>query len=143
MSRFFGAPASVIKRLLVSTVITGSLIAVSVPVVAAGSVGFGQLFFNGTVVGTTVVPAELPNGGIDPFYGVTNGAAGQLGIAGVAPGSPDYHGGAWAFNAVTFHAAVNPYLLTSAQAVMDAASRGDVVVTRIPSKDFRCPVTQP
>ncbi len=48
---------------------------------------------------------------------MTNGAAGQLGIAGVAPGSADYHGGAWAVNLVTFNAGVMPYLLTSAQAL--------------------------
>jgi len=145
MSRFFGgAPAGVIKRLFVGSLITGSMIAaLNAPVFASDSVGFGHLFFNGSVVGTVVVPADLPNGGIDPFYGVTNGAAGQLGIAGVGPGSVDYHGGAWAFNSVTFNPGVTPYLLTSAQAVMAAASRGDLVVTRLPNKDFRCPVTQP
>src|SRR5690348_4824440 len=69
---------------------------------ADGGATKGTLFFNGGTIHTVVVPAELPNGGIDPFYKVTNGAAGQLGITAVAPGSGDYHGGAWAVNLVSF-----------------------------------------
>ena len=87
--------------------------ALSAPVFATDSVGLGHRFFNGMVVGTVVGPPELPNGG------------------------------AWAFTAVRFNPGVTPYLLTSSGPGMDAASRGDVVVTRIPGKDFRCPVTQP
>jgi len=104
------------------------------------AVGFGTLFYNGGTIHTVVVPAAFPNSGTDPFFKVTNGAAGQLGIAGVAPGSADYHGGAWAVNLVTFNSGVTPYLLTGAQAVQTAASAGDVTVTRVPAADFRCPV---
>ena len=103
----------------------------------------GKLFFNGEVVGTVVVPSSLPNGGIDPFFKVTNGVSGQLGIAGVAPGAPGYHGGAWAVSLVTFHGGVVPQLLTSAQAVLTAETAGLVDVTRDPAADFRCPVVQP
>ena len=103
----------------------------------------GQLFFNGEVVGTVITPSPLPSGGIDPFYKVTNGASGQLGIAGVAPGAPGYHGGAWAVFVVTFRGGVTPYLLTSAGAVRAAQTAGDVAVTRNAAADFRCPVTQP
>ena len=99
----------------------------------------GMLFFNGGVVRTVVVPVSLAAGsGTDPFYAVTNGAAGQLGIAGVAPGSPDYHGGHWAVSTVTF--SVTPYLLKSTADVQAAALAGDVSVTRVGSKDFLCPV---
>jgi hypothetical protein len=115
-------------------------LAVAVPAMATTSKGF--LFHDGEVVGTVVVPANVPAGsGNDPFYAVTNGASGQLGIAGVAPGDGPYHGGRWAFNSVTFNPGVTPYLLTSDEAVFAAAARGDVTVTRMPEKDFRCPVT--
>jgi hypothetical protein len=93
-------------------------------------------------VRTVVVPAHVPPGsGNDPFFAVTNGVSGQLGIAGVAPGDGPYHGGNWAFHAVTFKSGVIPYLLTSDEAVFAAEANGDVTVTRIPENDFRCPVT--
>ena len=113
-----------------------------VGVASASTATHGQLFFNGEVVGTVVVPSSLPNGGIDPFFKVTNGVSGQLGIAGVAPGTPGYHGGAWAVSLVTFHTGFVPHLLTSAQAVQTAETAGLVDVTRDPAADFRCPVVQ-
>jgi len=132
------------KRLIAGSILGGALFLGTALSAAADSsnaaVGFGMLFFNGGTVRTVVVPAAFPNSGTDPFFKVTNGAAGQLGIAGVAPGSADYHGGAWAVNSVTFKAGITPYLLTSAQAVQTAATAGHVTVTRVPSADFRCPV---
>jgi hypothetical protein len=109
---------------------------------AMATTGKGSLFHNGAVVGTVVVPANVPVGsGSDPFYNVTNGAAGQLGIAGVAPGDGPYHGGDWQVWLVTFNGGVTPYLLTSDEAVFAAEAAGDVTVTRAPDADFRCPVT--
>jgi hypothetical protein len=109
----------------------------------AASVGTGSLFFDGRVVGTIVTPAHVEAGtGQDPFYKVTNGAPGQLGIAGVGPGEQSYHGGDWEVFTVTFKAGITPRLLTSGAAVLAAASAGQVTVTRVPSADFRCPVTQ-
>ena len=105
---------------------------------APATTGKGFLYHDGGVVRTVVNPAPLPSGGSDPFYAVTNGAQGQLGIAGVAPGDGPYHGGAWAVYLVTFNVA--PYLLTSDEAVMSAESGGDVTVVRAPDHDFRCPV---
>jgi len=127
------------RRMFLGAAVTGALLAAgSAP--AFASVGFGSLFLDGAVVGTTVVPAPVPAGsGLDPFYAVTNGAAGQLGIAGVGPGDGAYHGGDWEFFSVTFTRA--PYLLTSGDAVMSAAARGDVTILRVPGHDFRCPVT--
>jgi hypothetical protein len=100
----------------------------------------GMLFLNGETVRTFVVPAPLPHGGTDPLFMVTNGASGQLGIAGVGPGEPGYHGGAWAVYTVTFDAGVNPYLLTSDEDVEAAENAGDVTVTRRSDLDNRCPV---
>jgi len=110
---------------------------------ASASTGKGQLYHDGSIVGTVVNPAATPNGGLDPFYAVTNGAAGQLGIASVAPGDGPYHGGLWAVYTVTFNSGVTPYLLTSDEAVFAAEAAGDVTVVRVPDADFRCPVTQP
>ena len=109
---------------------------------AGATTGKGQLFHDGSVVGTVVTPAPIPAGsGTDPFYKVTNGVSEQLGIVGVAPGDGPYHGGSWQVYQVTFNTGVTPYLLTSDEAVAAAATAGDVTVTRAPDADFRCPVT--
>jgi len=107
---------------------------------ALASATHGKVFFNGQVVGTVVTPAAVPGGGTDPFYEVSGGVAGQLGIAGDGPGSPGYRGGLWAVNVVTFTPGTTPFLLTSAQAVLTAQSQGEVTVTRDPAADFRCPL---
>jgi hypothetical protein len=121
-----------------------ALAALVVTLPANATTGKGQLFHDGAVVGTVVAPAPIPAGsGTDPFYKVTNGAGGQLGIAGVAPGDGPYHGGAWQVWLVTFNAGVTPYLLTSDEAVFAARDAGDVTLTRAGDQDFRCPVTQP
>src|SRR5437867_4215469 len=106
----------------------------------AAEPGFGNLYHNGTIVGTVVPPAAFPNQGLDNFYKVTNGAAGQLGIAAVAPGSLDYHGGHWKVFTVTFNSGITPALLTSEDAVLSAQSAGMVTVTRNASADFLCPI---
>jgi hypothetical protein len=111
---------------------------------AGATTGKGQLFHDGSVVGTVVTPAPIAAGsGTDPFYKVTNGVDGQLGVAGVAPGDGPYHGGSWQVYLVAFNSGVTPYLLTSDEAVAAAQAAGDVTVTRSPDADFRCPVTQP
>lgn len=107
----------------------------------ASEVGTGTLFLNGRTVGTVVPPSATPQQGTDPFYVVTNGVEGQLGIAGVGPGEAGYHGGHWAVYLVTFKQGVTAYLLTSDEAVAVALAAGDVTVTRAPEKDFLCPIT--
>jgi hypothetical protein len=124
--------------LAAATAVTAAIVAAP----ATATAGKGFLFHDGAVVGTVVVPAPVPAGsGSDPFFKVTNGADGQLGIAGVAPGDGPYHGGDWQVWLVTFKDGVTPYLLTSDEAVFAAQSAGDVTVTRAPDADFRCPVT--
>jgi hypothetical protein len=91
------------------------------------------------MVRTVVPPARTPQEGRDNFYGFPNGAAaGQKGVVAVAPGDRDYHGGHWAFHAVTFN--VTPYLLTSEEAVLVAAAAGDVTIARVAANDLRCPI---
>jgi hypothetical protein len=132
------------RRLIAGSILGGALfLGTALSAFADSSnaaVGFGTLFYNGSTIHTVVAPAAFPNAGTDPFFKVTNGVVGQLGIAGVAPGTTDYHGGAWAVNLVAFNPGVTPYLLTSAQAVQTAANAGDVTVSRVPAADFRCPV---
>jgi hypothetical protein len=122
-------------------------VAAAVVLVLAGSAGAktgkGQLFLDSDVVGTVVNSSRLPHGGTDPFFMVTNGAMGQLGIAGVGPGQPGYTGGDWAVYRVTFNPGVTPYLLTSDEAVAAAHAAGDVTVVRDAAADFRCPITRP
>lgn len=96
--------------------------------------GFGDLYYEGMVVRTIVPPARMPIRGRDNLYVIP----GQLGVAGVAPGDRDYHGGQWAFHSVAWNVA--PYLLTSEAEVLDAAASGDVTITRVPENDFRCPI---
>ncbi len=117
-------------------------IALVLPVTSAfaATPGFGNLYYNGTVVRTVVPPAAFPNEGRDNFYKVTNGAAGQLGIVAVAPGNSGYHGGHWKVFTVTFNSEITPVLLTSEQAVLSAQNAGMVTVTRNAAADFLCPV---
>jgi hypothetical protein len=130
------------RLLLAASLVAAAGLLVAVPAMA--TTGKGQLFHDGGVVGTVVTPAPIAAGsGTDPFYMVTNGAAGQLGIAGVAPGDGPYHGGSWQVFLVTFNSGVTPYLLTSDEAVFAAEAAGDVTVTRAGDADFRCPVVEP
>jgi hypothetical protein len=127
------------KGMIGLTLAAGILLVAGPP--AGATTGKGQLYLDGDIVGTVVNPAALPNGGTDPFFEVTNGVMGQLGIAGVGPGQAGYTGGDWAVNLVTF--TVEPYLLTSDEEVAAAEAAGDVIVTRDASADFRCPITRP
>lgn len=123
---------------MVAAVAGLALVALAGP--ASASAGKGVLFHDGGTIRTIVVSAPVPGGGTDPFYNVTNGVEGQLGIAGVAPGDGPYHGGSWQVFLVTFDEGVTPYLLTSDEAVFAAEAAGDVTVTRNTAADFRCPV---
>jgi hypothetical protein len=130
------------RVLLAAFLAAATALVVALPTMA--TTGKGQLFHDGAVVGTVVTPAPIaPGSGTDPFYKVTNGASGQLGIAGVAPGDGPYHGGSWQVYDVTFKPGVTPYLLTSDEAVIAARDAGDVTVTRAGDADFRCPVVKP
>ena len=131
------------NRLIVKLVAVAALCTIlAVPVGAsfAAKPGFGNLYYNDTIVRTVVPPSSFPNEGRDNFYKVTNGAEGQLGIAAVAPGDTNYHGGHWKVFKVTFNGGVTPYLLTSEAAVHAAEDAGDVTIVRVAAEDFLCPV---
>lgn len=101
---------------------------------------FGELYYDGGVVRTVIPPAAAPKQGRDPIYPITNGVDGQLPVAAVAPGDKDYHGGKWAVNLVMWKMGTEPYLLTSAQMVLDAEAYGYVTITRVRDADFKCPI---
>src|SRR2546430_17698384 len=111
-------------KIAVAAANAGAALVIAIP--ATATTGKGFLFHDGAVVGTVVVPANVPAGsGTDPFYNVTNGAAGQLGIAGVAPGDGPYHGGDWQGWPGPVQDRVPPSLLPSDGAVVAAhAGRG-------------------
>jgi len=129
-------------KTLTMAIFSALVIALVLPVAPAfaATPGFGNLYYNGTIVRTVVPPAAFPNEGQDSFYKVTNGATGQLGVVAVAPGSSDYHGGHWKVFTVTFNAGITLVLLTSEQAVLSAQNAGMVTVTRNAAADFLCPV---
>src|SRR3989442_2766924 len=129
------------KSLLVSVLVLAPFVlALPIGSVFAATPGFGNLYYNGSVVRTVVPPAAFPNTGIDNFYEVHGGVAGQLGIAAVAPGADGYHGGHWKVFIVTFNQDATPVLLTSQAALLAAQNAGTVTVTRNASADFLCPV---
>src|SRR5256712_11200499 len=85
----------------------------------------GCCYYNGQMVRTVVPPAATPQEGTDNFYGFPGAAAaGQLGVVGVIPGGPGYHGGDWKFHAVAWE--VTPDLLAAEAAVAAARAAGDV-----------------
>lgn len=129
---------SPMKAILALVALVGLAVAAVSPLQA--KVGMGNLFYAGEIVRTVVVPAPIPFGGRDNFYAVMEGAAGQLGVAGSAPGAEGYRGGAWAFHAVIWNVEIEPYLLMSEEDVIAAYEAGEVVVERIEAADFRCPV---
>jgi hypothetical protein len=138
---YYGGEFSLKKFSIASLLIVATFVlALPIGSVFATTPGFGNLYYNGSVVRTVVPPAAFPNTGIDNFYKVTNGAVGQLGIASVAPGADGYHGGHWKVFIVTFNQDATPVLLTSQAAVLAAQSAGTVAVTRNASADFLCPV---
>src|SRR5437868_12146933 len=129
-------------QLISSLLLVFAALLVAGPSVASAAAGRpnGQLYLNGQIVRTHVVPSPLPHGGTDPLYKFTNGVSEQLSVVTYGPGSPNYNGGAWAINLVTFNSGVTPYLLTSATAVRQAEQAGDVTITRAPDMDNRCPI---
>ena len=128
------------RRVIIAMLAALMVLTMAVPVLAAPKAGFGNLYYEGDTVRTVVPPAASPQEGVDDFYGVTNGAIGQLGVAAVAPGDQDYHGGKWAFHAVTWNDPEAAVLLTSAEEVLAAADNGLVTIMRVSEMDFKCPI---
>ena len=130
------------RRVIIAIMAALMIVALAVPALAVSEntpVGFGELFYEGDVVRTLVPPAASPQAGRDNLYAFTmGGAEDQRAIAAVAPGDRGYHGGKWAFHAVTWN--TDPYLITSEAGVLEAEANGDVTVARVAANDFKCPI---
>lgn len=130
------------RRVIIAMLGALMVLTMAVPVLAAPgnspAVGFGELWYDGDEVRTVVPPAAAPQAGRDTLYAIMGGTDDQLPVAAVAPGDKDYHGGKWAFHSVTWNVA--PYLLDSADAVLDARDLGHVTITKVPENDFKCPI---
>lgn len=122
------------RQLIIGTVLTSLLLVAAVTPAFAGQPARGTLWLDGEQVRTLVLQTATPQEGRDPLYLVP----GTGGVAGVGPGDRGYHGGDWAVHLVSWN--VEPYLLTSKEAVLAAASAGDVTITRNAEADFRCPI---
>ena len=128
------------KKLFIGMLAAVCIAIFSLPA-AAQRPGFGDLYYEGEIVRTVVPPASMPKPGRDNFYVVMNGdVEDQLGIAAVAPGDKDYHGGKWAFHSVMWVDPEEAYLLTSEADVLYAQMDGDVIIMRMAEKDFKCPI---
>ena len=128
------------KKMFVLIAAMVLLITAVAPTLAAPP-AFGMLYYDGGIVRTIVPAAPLNELGSDNFYVAVNGdVADQFGIAGVAPGDPDYNGGKWAFHTVEWHNPADATLLTSEADVIAAEANGLVTVTRVEANDFKCPV---
>lgn len=129
------------RRVIIAIMAALMIMALAVPALAVSEntpVGFGLLFYEDETVRTVVPPAAAPQEGRDNLYVIMEGAEGQLPVAAVAPGDRDYHGGQWAFHSVTWN--TMPYLLGSEGDVEEAATAGDVTITRVAANDFKCPI---
>ena len=102
---------------------------------------FGMVYAATETYRTFGVPANVPDGtGNDNIAAFTNGVAGQLSVSEVAPGEPGYNGGRWAVHTATWTADATPVLITDWETLQAFVAAGDVVLTRMPADDFRCPL---
>jgi hypothetical protein len=92
------------------------------------------IWLDGALVRTILPPAASPQDGTDPFYMVP----GTGGVAAVGPGDAGYHGGRWQVYLVSWNVAMVP--LTSDEAIAEAATAGDITITRAAELDFLCPI---
>ena len=122
------------RRLLITTITALVLTVTAAGSVLAGQPERGTIWLNGAQVRTILPPSATPKEGTDPFYKVP----GTGGVAAVGPGSAGYHGGHWKVYVVAWNVAQRP--LTSAAAVLGAATAGDITITRAADQDFNCPI---
>jgi hypothetical protein len=97
-------------------------------------------YVDGRLYRTVGTPAATPNAGLDNLYRIEGGVDGQVGVSASAPGDTDYDGGFWAVYTATWVDGSDPSLLTSEEQVLAAADAGDLILTRQPAEDFRCPL---
>lgn len=83
-------------------------------------------------------PNEHNHQSFDRLFSFTNGASGQLPVAEAAPGNPNYNGGRWDLQLVTWIIA-NPPVLTSYDEIEGYSEDGYLFITSGNSY-FECPL---
>jgi hypothetical protein len=130
------------RSLLVSAAALPLALGVGIPLAHADSdnarAGFGSLYYEDMTVRTVLTPTAMPGRGVDAIYAFPGME--QRAVTSVAPGDPGYHGGRWAVHTVSWNHGVEPYLLTSDDAVLAAEAAGHVTIERVEAADFVCPV---
>jgi hypothetical protein len=89
--------------------------------------------------GTTTLPAPNENNtqSFDKLFSFTNGVDGQLAVAEAAPGNPNYNGGRWSGQSVTWNEGTTPVLLTSYADIQDHMHELTIEET---GSYFQCPL---
>jgi hypothetical protein len=89
--------------------------------------------------GTTTLPAPNENNAqsFDKLFSFTNGVNGQLPVAEAAPGNPNYNGGRWSGQSVTWNDPNNAVLLTSYADIPAHIDELSIVET---GNYFQCPL---
>jgi len=122
------------RRSVTSVALTFGLLLGLVGTAFAGEPVKTTIWLDGVQVRTILPPAASPQDGTDPFYMVP----GTGGVAAVGPGDAGYHGGHWQVFVVSWNVAM--YSLTSDESIADAATAGDITITRASDLDFLCPI---
>jgi hypothetical protein len=122
------------RRVIASLFLGLTLVGGAAGAAFAGQPVKTQIWLDGTLVRTIVLPAASPGEGTDDFYMVP----GTGGVAAVGPGDRGYHGGNWAVHVVSWN--VGMYPLTSYDAIMEAQADGHIVISRVEEADFLCPI---
>jgi len=130
------------KIILITMVFTLVAWVVYLPVYAAGPSFNPAIYADGEVWSTKGL-ADLPppnghnNQSFDKLFSFVNGAAGQLPVAEAAPGNPEYNGGRWNLQLVTWIS--DPVVVTSYDEIqMHLAAQDLVIVTG--NSYFECPL---
>jgi len=114
-----------------------ALVALSVAV-PVGAKEFGTIYVDGDPYRTFGNPARVdPGTGTDPIISFTNFDQGGVALFGPGSGS---HGGRWAVTMATWNDPTDAHLVTSYAEALALEDAGEIILTRAPDADFRCPI---
>lgn len=132
------------KLTIISMVFALMVWVTSFSVFAAGPDFFNPAIFADGEAWATKGVADLPppnehnHQSFDKLFSITNGANGQLPVAEAAPGNPNYNGGRWDLQLVTWFI-TNPPIVMSYDMIEWHFNNGDLMITSGNSY-FECPL---
>jgi len=132
------------KLTIISMVFALMVWVTSFSVLAAGPDFFNPAIFADGEAWATKGVADLPppnehnHQSFDKLFSITNGANGQLPVAEAAPGNPNYNGGRWDLQLVTWFI-TNPPIVMSYDMIEWHFNNGDLMITSGNSY-FECPL---